>query len=219
MTVKINQYVVMLIILVLVLGLFAFGLEVKKLKSEVAYLSGAPSRTAGFKHPRTRHEFFGLNGGRDPFEDETSPLDDLALLQRHMDQIFTNNFGRDIWHKGIVPDNIEKLYSDSDVKEYKDKYIINMDIPGMEKENINIEVKNGTLFVSGERNSEQEENKPDFHRKERNFGYFSQDFTLPEDANSAGIAVTYNKGVLNIAIPKIAKAGANNDKATKITVN
>jgi len=216
MSTQINKYFLVAVILGLILGMLALGLEVKKLRSELTFLSAVPAKTVSFQHPQMRHKFSGLNDWRDIFDNEGYTFDEFAQIQRRMERMFDDSI-QGTGHKGIVTDDLVKL--NSDAKEYKDKYIVSMDIPGMEKENINIEIKNGALFVSGERNSEQEEKKANFHRKERNFGYFSQGFALPEDANSSGITVNYNKGVLNIEIPKLAKADASNDKSVKIKVN
>ncbi len=95
---------------------------------------------------------------------------------------------------------------DIDIQEKKDSYVIKMDLPGMDKSKINIEVKGDNLVVSGERKEEVEENtkagKTLFYKKERSFGYFSRVIPLPFDAQKDKITATYNRGVLRIVVPK-----------------
>ena len=106
----------------------------------------------------------------------------------------------------------------TDIKDTRDEYVINMDLPGMDKNNINVEVKNNTLLVSGERKKDDEEKGANFYKQQRSFGYFSQSLPLPDDANVEAIAVNYDKGVLKIEIPKLAKAKPE-EQVVKIKVN
>ena len=73
----------------------------------------------------------------------------------------------------------------------------------MEKDKINVEVKNGMLIVSGDRNSEVQENKPNqFYLQERSFGHFLKTMPLPDDAKTDSIEAQYNNGVLTVKIAR-----------------
>jgi HSP20 family protein len=93
-----------------------------------------------------------------------------------------------------------------DMKQTGDKYIITMDIPGMDKDKINVEIKQGTLVISGERQSETKDNKNNqYYRQERSFGTFMQAIPLPEDAKTDRIDAKYNNGVLTVTVARMKK--------------
>ena len=92
---------------------------------------------------------------------------------------------------------------DVDIKEDGDVYTVKMDVPGMDKKNIKINIdKYNNLIVEGERDSEIKQNKKDYICFERYKGSFYRKFTLPGTVNSQGIKATYRDGVLDIKIPK-----------------
>ena len=83
------------------------------------------------------------------------------------------------------------------------QYIIKADLSRMEKNQINIEVKDHTPIFSGEKDKKIEESKGHrFFRKERSFGYFSRSIPLPDNANESSINVEYKDGIL---VGKVAK--------------
>lgn len=95
-----------------------------------------------------------------------------------------------------------------DITENGKAYTIKADMPEVKKEDLKITVKNGILALSGERKSEKEENDEKHHRVERSYGRFLRTFTLPEDADSAGIKAQCRDGVLTVTLPKSEKATA-----------
>ena len=100
-----------------------------------------------------------------------------------------------------------------DITENGKAYTIKADMPEVKKEDVKVTVKNGVLELSGERKSEKEEKDEKHHRIERSYGRFLRTFTLPEDADSAGIKAECRDGVLTVTLPKSEKA-----KAKEITV-
>jgi HSP20 family protein len=103
----------------------------------------------------------------------------------------------------LMKDNMIDFNPREDVKQTTDHYIINMDLPGMEKDKINVEVKSGALIVSGERSSEVKEDKPhQYYRQERSFGHFYRSIPLPGDALSDNIDAQYQNGVLTVKIAR-----------------
>ena len=91
----------------------------------------------------------------------------------------------------------------TDIKEKKDKYLIEVDLPGYEKENINLELKNGYLEVSAKIEKEQnnEENEKFIH-KERFFGSCSRNFYVGDQIVEEDIHAEFKNGILRISIPK-----------------
>jgi len=89
-----------------------------------------------------------------------------------------------------------------DVYKKDGNFFIEMDIPGYNKEDINIEVDNGILTVSAETKSEENEEKKDYIRRERRYGKFSRSFNIGEVETDA-INAEFNKGTLKISIPEV----------------
>jgi HSP20 family protein len=85
-------------------------------------------------------------------------------------------------------------------------YYLEIDLPGVKKENIEISVNDGILTVSGERKLEKKEEKENYTRIESFFGRFERAFKLPVDADTDNIEAKFEDGVLKIFIPKKQKA-------------
>ena len=102
-----------------------------------------------------------------------------------------------------------------DIKEDKNAYVMDMDLPGKTDKDINIEFNNNVLTISSETKSEKEEKKeekaeakeaPKYLIKERSFAKFSRSFTLPDDVEADNITAKVENGVLHINLPRKAIA-------------
>ncbi len=89
-----------------------------------------------------------------------------------------------------------------DIKERKKDYQINVEIPGVEEDGINLEVSDGTLIISGEKKYEKENKDERYYSIERSYGSFRRILSLPEDANDQEIDAKFKNGVLSITIPR-----------------
>ncbi|MDE2027221.1 MAG: Hsp20 family protein [Candidatus Omnitrophica bacterium] len=127
------------------------------------------------------------------------PFAQMMLMQQHMENRMQQAFG-----------NTEGFTPRMDMRKTPQQYIITMDIPGMDKNKINVETKQDMLVVSGERQKE-EENKGNagnqYYRQERVFGSFLQVVPLPEDADKSKVNADYKNGVLTITIDRIKGKG------------
>jgi len=101
-----------------------------------------------------------------------------------------------------------------DIIEAKEAYIIRAELPGMNKEDINVELNDGTLTLSGERKQEQLAEGVEYRMVERVNGKFVRTVILPKTANQTGIQASYTNGVLEICVPKAEEA-----KPRQITVH
>ena len=89
-----------------------------------------------------------------------------------------------------------------DLVEAGDALVLKADLPGLRRENVTIEVKDGVLTISGERKDESEEKVDGYYRVERTFGSFSRSLTLPKGIEAEGIVADFADGVLEVRIPK-----------------
>ena len=97
----------------------------------------------------------------------------------------------------------ENKFMKTDIKEKKDKYIIDMDLPGYEKENIKIEINNGYLIVNAKTSHhEDEKEEGKYVKKERFVGECSRSFYVGEEVTEDDIKASFKNGTLKIEVPK-----------------
>jgi len=84
-------------------------------------------------------------------------------------------------------------------------YHIDVDLPGIKKEDISIDINNGKLTISGQRESKEEVKEEDYYKIETSFGKFARYFTLPENIDIDNITASSANGVLEVIIPKLDK--------------
>ena len=93
-----------------------------------------------------------------------------------------------------------------DVLEKDNRLITKVDLPGLKKEDVKVEVTDGHLAISGERKREAEERKDQFYRCEREYGSFYRAVPLPEGVKLEDVKATFADGVLEVSVPLPAKA-------------
>ena len=89
-----------------------------------------------------------------------------------------------------------------DLMEADDHFVLRADLPGLTEDDVSIEIQDNTLTISGERKSEHEERQRGWYRMERSFGRFTRSLTLPEGVDANAVAAQFDKGVLEVRIPK-----------------
>lgn len=121
----------------------------------------------------------------------------------------------------VNPDHFERMFDDFlgvnprkmdlqnfdwtprvNVEELEDRFEITAELPGMNKDEINIEVQDGVLTLKGERKYEKEEKEAGYHICERSYGTFQRAFTLPENVKADDIEAEYKDGILRLGLPK-----------------
>jgi len=90
----------------------------------------------------------------------------------------------------------------ADIHETENDYLVQLDLPGLDKKDVKIKVEDGYLTVSGERKNEQNVEDEKYHRVERFHGTFSRSFRLYKNVEQAKIKASFKDGVLEIIIPK-----------------
>jgi len=101
-----------------------------------------------------------------------------------------------------------------DIYDNDNNIVIKAELPGIDKKDIVVDVKDRFLTLKGERSSENEVKKDKFHRRERTYGKFERVFSLPMEVDPDKIKADYKDGVLKIDIPKLEK-----QKPKQITVH
>jgi len=89
-----------------------------------------------------------------------------------------------------------------DIFEKEDAILLKAELPGVEKDNIVVDVKDGVLTLKGERSSDSEANEETYFRRERTFGSFERRFNLPDNVDPEKITADYKDGILEVGIPK-----------------
>jgi len=89
-----------------------------------------------------------------------------------------------------------------DLVESDDQFVLKADLPGLGEDDVAIEIRDNTLTISGERKSEYEQRERGWYRVERSTGAFSRSLSLPEGVDPEGVTAAFDKGVLEVRIPK-----------------
>ena len=121
------------------------------------------------------------------------------------------------WHRG--PNwwaSVGDLQPRVDISEADGAYLIKADIPGIAKEDLRVSVEDGMLTIEGERHQEERLDKGRVHRLERFMGSFSRSFSLPADAETAGLHASADQGLLRVTVPR--KASSTSSPAVQVPV-
>jgi HSP20 family protein len=127
------------------------------------------------------------------------PFRELAALQNEMSRFMNHVWGSSGAGGG---EGGSTWLPALDVWESDAEIVLALDLPGISEEKVAIEVDDGVLTVSGERERELEEKGDRFYRFERRFGQFSRSVTLPQGVDPSGIKAAFKDGVLEIRVPK-----------------
>ena len=100
-------------------------------------------------------------------------------------------------------ENVATFMPKVNTREGEFAYHIDVDLPGVKKEDIRIDLKENLLTISGERNFKEEVKEEDYYRVETRFGKFSRSFTLPDNVDLENIEASAEHGVLEVVIPKL----------------
>jgi HSP20 family protein len=129
----------------------------------------------------------------------------FGLLQREVDRLF-DEFSRS--PAGLGRSALFGLVPTMDVKETDKDIEVAAELPGLERNDIDISVDDGELVIRGEKKAESEQDDKNYHLAERSYGAFYRSLPLPRGVDPSSIQATMAKGVLKVIIPKPAKSDA-----------
>ena len=165
---------------------------------------------------RDRRDLQGMNrrtsgsssaAPRDPYSSSGNWLDPISQFRRlteQMDRWFdTAGMGRtnnrmsgpneNQWAMGMWAPELETFLRD-------DQFVVRMDLPGLNKDEVNVEVTDDSIVIHGERQQTHEEDRDGYYRSERNYGRFYREVQLPEGAQPESAKANYRDGVLEVSV-------------------
>lgn len=138
------------------------------------------------------------------------PFGEMTRMQRDMDRIFSR-FGQGEQSGGEIA-WMPKI----DVKRSGDDVVVRAELPGMKPEDVDIELQDNVLTISGQRTAEEQKEDEGWLIQESNYGSFERSLTIPEGVDPGSISADFDNGVLEVRVPKAFKAAQ--PQRTKIQV-
>jgi HSP20 family protein len=129
------------------------------------------------------------------------PVRELTSLQNEMNRLFNTFFDTPTTGSGNG-NTLRRWIPPMDLVETEDHFVLKADLPGLDESDVNIEVEDNILTVSGERKAEHEDKREGYVRVERAYGSFRRSLTLPEGIDAEAVTASFEKGVLEVSIPK-----------------
>lgn len=128
----------------------------------------------------------------------------MVDLENEMDRLMSSRWGSLSRFSGL-PEGFD-FAPMSDFQETDKEYVLKMDIPGIKKQDVKIEVEGNNLTIRGERHEETEEKGAKLHYSEMTYGSFLRSFTLPQGIEESKVKAQYSDGVLKVTVPKSSKS-------------
>lgn len=139
------------------------------------------------------------------------PVRELGTIQSDLNRLFNSFFDTPTSANGVAQ---RRWVPAMDLVDGEGAYVLRADLPGLSESDVNIQVENNVLTISGERKSEHEERKAGYYRVERSFGSFRRSLALPKGVDPESVSATFDKGVLEVTVPKPAQAAARKVQIT-----
>ncbi|MBI4228522.1 MAG: Hsp20/alpha crystallin family protein [Deltaproteobacteria bacterium] len=132
------------------------------------------------------------------------PWRDFGSLQGRINKMFDDTM------RSVTPGD-EELATGAwspavDIHETDDTYVVSADLPGLNKEDIHIDVEDNTITIKGEKKFEEKVPRDKYIRVERTYGTFVRSFSLPQNVDSKKIKATFKDGILDLTLPKKEEA-------------
>jgi len=128
------------------------------------------------------------------------PVRELSTIQNEMNRLFNTIFDTPTQTNGATA--LRRWVPAMDLLETDGDFVLRADLPGLTEKDVNIELDDNVLTISGQRTTEKEERKEGYYRVERASGSFSRSLTLPEGVDAEAIRASFENGVLEVHVPK-----------------
>jgi len=141
------------------------------------------------------------------------PLNLIRQMTSELDRMFDEPWTLFRWPSAEVASPDAPIWAPKvDVVTKDNKLVTRVDLPGMKKEDVQVEVEDGFLTLSGERTKETKEEKDNFYREEREYGRFCRSVPLPKGVKADEVKATFTNGVLEVTVPLPAAEKPNGRK-------
>lgn len=141
------------------------------------------------------------------------PFMDLAHWERDMMEDFFGRRTRPWWpERWFTTDEFEVVAPTVDLYEEKDDIVVKAELPGIDKNNIEVNLTDHTLTIKGEKKKEEEVKKENYYRAERSYGSFLRTLELPRDVHADKVKASFKNGILEVRMPKTEEAKAKEIK-------
>lgn len=135
------------------------------------------------------------------------PLNEIEILQDEMNKLFDFSISRAFGNNSSKDTLFQSNWGPAvDVYESDDDFLVKADLPGMEKNDIDISVHDGILTIKGEKKLEKEYKDKSYIRAERYYGSFTRSIEIPSEVDAEKVKASYKNGVLELLIPKKEEA-------------
>jgi HSP20 family protein len=133
------------------------------------------------------------------------PFKEIEEMSDRLNRVFNRPLMRPAMQEALVMADWTPLV---DIVESDKEYLVKAELPEVPKEGVKVEIREGVLYIQGERRKETEEKGRKFHRVERAYGKFMRSFTIPHNVDEAKVTADFKDGILFVKLPKTAMAKA-----------
>lgn len=138
----------------------------------------------------------------------------VSALRNEINSLFDRFAGRDRALRDVRdpidlfdwPFGREPAFARADLSETEDAWELQIDLPGLDKENVSVDYANGVVSVAGERTDEREDRRKGYYLSERTYGSFQRSFRVPDGVKAEDIKARFDNGVLTVELPKSEEA-------------
>jgi HSP20 family protein len=198
------------------------GKAERKYKDQIMQMSEIRDpRTPLVRQPGTRRApDRALSGGTDHW-DAWDPFEEMSRMRKVMNRMFSDSFGRASRIDSDLFGGLGVSFDPAiDVQEQNDAYIVIVDLPGVNKDTIDISAQPNSVTISGERSIErkQQDDTKGFYRAERSYGSFQRTIPLMERIIPSKVTAETAEGVLVIKLPKEVSSEEKTEEGTTVKV-
>ena len=142
-----------------------------------------------------------------------SPFEEM---EKRFEEFFRRPFSMlgPSWFPAIRMPEIGEVSAKVDIFEEGNDVVVKAELPGMKKEDLDVNLTDDTITVSGEKKKEEKIEKKDYYRVERSYGSFTRSFRLPKEVQSDKAKASFKDGILEIRVPKTEEAMKKEKKVT-----
>jgi HSP20 family protein len=135
-------------------------------------------------------------------------VDPFSAMRAEMDRVFDSFLGRGSVRFPALArvQDSDAVVPSIDVRETESEFVVEAELPGMDEKDVSVTLNNGILTLKGEKKSEREEKKDDYHLTERSYGCFQRSFQVADTVDADKVKAAFEKGVLKVTLPKRPEA-------------